>query len=313
MIKEINKLKILIALIIFFQGFNIGLLSHPLIKASSWFRILGWLMMICSAGYIYFLYRSRKAEQSQPESKQQITDEKVKSIGKSEIKNLMHKRMDKSPKTETAPQRTQEDNLITKFMNSFLKKAQRFSKYTLVIIGALIIDAVIIYNIVLNKYINPTGWDMITILFGVSLILYYHIPNQFSFARDFFVFFLGLLFLILIFPPIFYDLFLGSGGSAQITRVLLADPVSGILNAGGIDSYTEIISEGGGQVAYIYFPLKENGLIAGVGIAEACSGIYTASIFLAAFITFILIEYKKLDFKVGVIIGLGIFTFQFEV
>ena len=36
--------------------------------------------------------------------------------------------------------------------------------------------------------------------------------------------------------------------------------------------------------------------------------IYTASIFLSAFITFILLEYRRFDRKVGLLIGLGIFT-----
>jgi exosortase/archaeosortase family protein len=147
-------------------------------------------------------------------------------------------------------------------------------------------------------------------MFGASIIAYNYIPEKFAFARDFFVFFLGLLFLILVFPPIFYELVMGSGGSAQATKILLADPVSWILNVGGIDSYTLIgpSVETGGEVAYVYFPLKANGEIAGVGVGEACSGIYTASIFLAAFITFVLIEYKRFDIKVGIIIGLGVLT-----
>ena len=99
---------------------------------------------------------------------------------------------------------------------------------------------------------------------------------------------------------------LGSTGGAQVTKVLLADPVSGILNIGGIDSYTVIEFQSGKNTAFIYFPLQANGSIAGVGIDEACSGIYTASIFLAAFITSVLIEYKRFDLKVGIIVSFGI-------
>ena len=208
------------------------------------------------------------------------------------------------------PETPAEESLLTRIMNSIVSRSEQVSPYFLPIIGALIIDAVIIYNILIEHSFDFKSWDVITIMFGASLIVYNYVPGRYSFTRDFFVFFLGLLFLILIFPPIFYELFMGSGGSAQVTRVLLADPVSGLLNLGGIDSFIEvnINPDTGKEVAYIVFPLKATGENAKVGITEACSGIYTASIFLAAFISFVLLEYKRFDKKVGMIIGLGIFT-----
>ena len=309
---EVNKLKVLIALIIIFQGFSIALLSHPLLKTSPWLRLVGWAMMIGGVWYIYFLYHARKLK------REEALRGKGSGVGGQEVK-IYYKFGGKAPvstkylqKVRRAEEVTEpvEKSILTKIMNNIVKKSERFSTYTLPIIGAIIIDAVIVYNILVSKTIDLKSWDLITIMFGASLIVYNYVPENFSFARDFFVFFMGLLFLILVFPPIFYELFLGEGGSAEVTKILLADPVSGILNLGGIDSYTviEINQETGGQVAYIYFPLLANDQLAGVGVGEACSGIYTASIFLAAFITFVLIEYKRFDVKVGIIIGLGILT-----
>jgi exosortase/archaeosortase family protein len=305
----VNKLKVLLALIIIFQGFSIALLSHPILKTSPWLRILGWVMLIGGVWYIYFLYSAAKIERAEKE--QEKTAELAQRIligGRPQMRGKTFKK----PVPAEEPEAPVEESLLTRLMKGILKRTEKFSHYTLPIIGALIIDAVIIYNILVQKSLDIKSWDMITILFGVSLILYNFIPENFSFARDFFVFFLGLLFLILVFPPIFYELLFGSGGSANVTDVLLAKPVSGLLNLGGIESYTEIQInlETGNEVAYVFFPLLSdlNGPKAGVGIGEACSGVYTASIFLAAFITFVLIEYKRFDLKVGVIIVLGVFT-----
>jgi exosortase/archaeosortase family protein len=306
---EVNKLKILIALIIFFQGFSIALLSHPLIKASQWFRILGWLMMLGGVGYIYFLYKARKLEPDSEEA--EVTKKENVGLEKLQSKVLMKTKIQKREIKSKKIEEPEETSLLTNFMNKLVKKSENISPYTLPIIGAIIIDAVIMYNIFLSRQLDLKGFDMITILFGVSLILYNYIPKSFEFARDFFVFFIGLLFLILVFPPIFYETLLGSTGGAQVTKVLLADPVSGILNIGGIDSYTVIEFQSGKDTAFVYFPLQANGLIAGVGIDEACSGIYTASIFLAAFITFVLIEYKRFDLKVGIIVVVGILATYF--
>jgi exosortase/archaeosortase family protein len=303
---EVDKLKVLLALIIFFQGFSIALLSHPLLKASPWLRILGWLMMIGGAGYIYFIYQARKLERDREQRKKNAQEQRVYSkIGRQQI---IKSKILQKPAKEKELEEPAEESLLTQLMNRIIKRTEKFSHYTLPIIGALIIDAVLIYNIVVTGSLDLKSWDLITLMFGASIIAYNYVPENFTFARDFFVFFLGLLFLILVFPPIFYELFLGSGGSAQVTKFLLADPVSWILNVGGIDSYTTISVDTaeGGKVAFVYFPLRANGEIAGVGIGEACSGIYTASIFLAAFVTFVLIEYKRFDMKVGIIIGLGI-------
>lgn len=311
---EVNKLKVLIALIIFFQGFSIALVSHPLIKTSPWLRIVGWLMMFLGVGYIYLLYYAKKVElpeepgepqESQELAKQMLTKRKI-----PQKKQIPSKVRDKSKPIKKVEEPS-DQSILTRFMNWLVMKSEKFSQFTLPIIGAIIVDAVIIYNILINKSIDLKSWDLITILFGVSLILYNYFPDKFSFARDFFVFFIGLLFLILVFPPIFYQFILGPGGGAHITKVLLADPVAGLLNLFGIESYTEIIGENGGGVAYVNFKLLANGETASVGITDACSGVYTASIFLAAFITFVLIEYKRLDLKVGVIIGLGILTTYF--
>jgi exosortase/archaeosortase family protein len=115
------------------------------------------------------------------------------------------------------------------------------------------------------------------------------------------VFFLAILFIILVFPQIFYSFLVGEEASARYTQILLANPTSGLLNVFGIETTTYIES----NTAMIQWG---PGMQEKVGITEACSGIYTTSIFISAFITYILVEYQKINLKVIIILVIGIFT-----
>ena len=302
---EVDKLKILIALIFVFQGMSIAVIQHPLLKSYQWMRLFGVFLMVMGILYIYFKYHIAKVSKEKKIQEKNIenkTFSKSKNFSIQIQKDQINKDLGKIDEVE-------DKSILIRSMYWISKKAEKISPYTIPIIGAIVVDAVIIYNILINKSINLRGFDAITITFGISLILYNYIPKQFQFARDFFVFFLGLLFFILIFPPIFYNLLFGEGGDAFITKTLLGDPVSGILNLGGIESYCKIINTSTrSETATVFFTLSQTGEEASVGIAEACSGIYTLSIFLSAFITFVLLEYKRFDRKVALLIGIGIFT-----
>ena len=57
--------------------------------------------------------------------------------------------------------------------------------------------------------------------------------------------------------------------------------------------------------------IKADGSFDRVGITEACSGIYTTSIFISAFITYILVEYQQINRRVIFILILGVITSYF--
>jgi archaeosortase C (PEF-CTERM variant) len=186
-------------------------------------------------------------------------------------------------------------------MGSIDQRAKNLFPYTLPIAGALIIDFVIIVNIMRGTEIDMGSFDLITILFGVTLIAYNYVPQEFALARDFSVFFFGIMFFVWIFPQIIGSL-VAESAYAEYTSILLAQPTGSMLSLIGISN------EVSGDV--LTFELND-GTWASVGIGQACSGLYTATIFVALFVTFILIEYKKVDKKVIALLGLGIVLVYF--
>ena len=79
---------------------------------------------------------------------------------------------------------------------------------------------------------------------------------------------------------------------------LLALPMIFMLNLFGVDAHA--------SGALIEYELQQGGY-ASVFIATSCAGIYSLSIFISAFIAFIMIEYNKFDKYVIGFMGLGIF------
>jgi archaeosortase C (PEF-CTERM variant) len=199
-------------------------------------------------------------------------------------------------------------SIVTRIMSKMSKSAKDLSYLTLPIVGALIIDAVFIYNIVTGQGLELKTWDTITVMLGASLILYNFIPESYSVTRDFMVFFLTLLFIILVLPQLFYSNFIGAEASANYTKILLADPVAGLLKVFGIESYTVIEKIPGSTYTAVVHYARSNGEMAQVGITESCSGIYTTSIFISAFITYVLVEYHQINRKVILILVLGVLT-----
>lgn len=289
---NLEKLQILIALIMVFEGFNIAFLSHELTKISEWTRLIGYLMFIGGIGFFVYMYRKKvsegKLEQLESKPKRAIRGSKAR---KSPVK-AREDYIDKKPLDES---------ILTRAMKDFDARTKKIFPYLLPIIGALIIDAVIIRNIMRGTAIDLGSFDLITILFGVTLIVYNFVPKQLSVARDFTVFFFGIMFFIWIFPQILGNLITEDAG-AEYTSVLLAQPTGWVLSVIGIPN-----SVSGDLLS---FDLS-NGQPAGVGIGQACSGLYTATIFIALFVTFILVEYKKIDKKVIALLALGIFLVYF--
>ncbi len=199
-------------------------------------------------------------------------------------------------------------NILINGMEWFYARSEKVSKYLLMIIGIVIIDAVLIYNLIILQTSEFKGYDAITIALGLVFILYPYIPKKYSTTRDFLTAFLVLLFLILILPPSLYRLTYGPGGDATITKTLLGDPAAALLNLFGFKSHCVIEPFNEDRSAILYFPLLSTGEQASLAIFESCAGIYTASIFISAFITFILSEYKNFNLKIIIIIILGILT-----
>jgi archaeosortase C (PEF-CTERM variant) len=299
---SVNKLKILIAIIFIFQGMSIALLSHPLLKVHPWLRLFGLGLMVLGIVYLYYHLKIRATKKEpEPETPTRATRHPALKVPRGQKAGLAYS-------GEDAVAVPSEQSIVTRIMYKLTSSAKNLSYLTLPIIGAVIIDAVFIYNFMTGQGMNFQSWDVITILLGASLIAYNFIPEQFSTSRDFLVFFLAILFIILVLPQFLYSFFIGQEASAYYTQIFLAEPVSSLLNVFGIESHTEIESiPNSGYTAMVYYVMTD-GTLTKVGITESCSGIYTTSIFISAFITYILIEYRQINLKVIVILILGIFA-----
>lgn len=272
---------ILSALILIVEGVNLGLMSHKLVQWYPVVRAFGLVMLV--GGIVLLIWFVRRRTETE-------------------------KRRGFSAATERGTHRRSEGSelsLLARFLSWLTGKLKRISFYTLPVIGALVIDAVIIYNLVRGYGLDLNGWDTVTIVFGVTLIAYNFIPSRFNYVKNFGVFFLGLLFFILIFPQVLGNLLTDDHTVAEVTKALLADPTAAFVRLFGIDATTSIQLMNGYYAAYVHFPFI-NGQAQALGIGESCSGIYTASLFIAAFVTYVLMEYHRFDRTVAILLSVGI-------
>jgi len=273
----LSILKLLILIVLFFMGITILVSSHPLFKTNMAFRLIGPLLMLFSGWML------------------------VSSTGRSRSDGIQVNEKGKFGRLRTG------DSIGERILSPLSTSVKDRSSLILPISGALIIDAVLIYNWALKgglNYYSMGTYDFVTISFGLTLVLYNFIPNQFSWMRDFFTFFIIVAFGILVVPRLVMETLLGSGeGSGFFTENLLVKPVSGLVRLMGIESDTV------GDTLIVYFDPPEGVYDRWqVGIGEACSGIYTATIFIAAYISFVLMEYRKFDRLVVIFLVVGIIT-----
>ena len=148
--------------------------------------------------------------------------------------------------------------------------------------------------------------DFIVTLFGLSLVLYYSGPSQYTVQKDFIV--LYLMFLTIVFAVIWKLYTILTGESyARITAYseyyFITMPVVFLVKLLGVHADYELDLSGGGLsniIAYEY-----HGEMAYVGIGTGCSGLYSAGLFFSAFLAFVLVRYKRIDKYTLVALGLG--------
>ncbi len=188
----------------------------------------------------------------------------------------------------------------------------RFKKY-LPLAGIAVFVGVFAFNIYIRGYELSFGsHDGVTLLLGVVLIAYNYIPKKYSLERDFALLFLVFLFLILILPITIIHYFYGGMTEATNSPVvyhLLARPTAAFLNILGISANAAVRGEW--VVIRMLVPsggTAQNHIRAEVGIGLSCTGLYSVSIFISAFLSFIMTHFKKLDMKLLSFMGLGIFA-----
>ena len=171
--------------------------------------------------------------------------------------------------------------------------------------GVVIIALDVIYNLLIAD--NPVLQihDTVTLMFGVSLIAYPFVPQKFDRERDFVLFFFMILVLILVIPLLLLRLVQGNfdEGVNAYSSTLLAPQLTWIVNLLGVKA-SIIPSPPGTSAPTIEF-FTQGGAAISVQISTSCSGIYSFSIFAAAFTAFILTEFDKTNWRVWSLLVMG--------
>lgn len=169
----------------------------------------------------------------------------------------------------------------------------------LVLFGAILIAGVFAYNF--GQSSNPKfgDFDTLTFLFGGMLIVYPFARKKYKIEASFCLFFLGLVVLILVVPQTFMSISSRAGSSAGgfYVHYMLAEPFAAILNILGISA-----SSVGNNVTLVF----RDGSLNTLSISAYCAGLYSFSIFVSAFISFVLV-FERLPAKTtAIVLALGL-------
>ena len=253
-----------------------------------------------------FLGPAATREERKEEEKKDVPGEKekLKEEGEAPERDVME---DEKETREQPP----ESFLASRLIDFFTGGKFRFF---FPVMGLLFLLMVPIYNIGIKKEYLIGSNDIVVLLVGAILLFYHRIPETYKREKDFAVIFFVLLFLIVVLPTTYYGYRYDTteGGwedenpNSPLAANFLARPVSNIVKAFGVDSYST-----GVTIRYEKnYDDDDNPNLNydQVSIALGCTGLYSVSIFLSGFIAFISVEYKRFDHKVAVLLALGIIT-----
>ncbi len=171
--------------------------------------------------------------------------------------------------------------------------------YVIMIAGAAVVSTVIIWNRLLSANSDLGDIDTLAIMFGGLLLIFPLIVEKFKVEAVFSLLFLGLVVLFLVVPQVFMSLNSGTGSSVGnwYVEYMLAAPFAGVLDLIGIPStYNE-------NMVTIWF---QDGEPHSLSISAYCAGLYSFSIFLAAFCSFVLVFERLKTKMLVVVLALGL-------
>ncbi len=167
-------------------------------------------------------------------------------------------------------------------------------------LGILIIVLVVTFNAFISSRPEYGDTDTITLLFGLMVFIYPLVSRRAPVEASFALLFLGFVFLFLAAPQGVTSVTGGSGSSdvgSWYVHYMLAAPFAGALNLLGIpsDSY--------GSIVTIQF---QDGTLHSLAISTYCAGLYSFSIFLAAFVAYVLVYERLVPRRLIAVLLLGL-------
>ena len=155
--------------------------------------------------------------------------------------------------------------------------------YVLVALGIMMIVTVLAYNAYLSPRPGLGDIDTLSIMFGGMLVLYPFAARKARTEASFALLFIALVVIFLVVPQAVTSVSESDSSSSignLYVHYMLAAPFAGILDLIGIPA-----SSSGSSVTLEF----HDGTVHTLGISAYCAGLYSFSIFLAAFFSFVLV------------------------
>lgn len=169
----------------------------------------------------------------------------------------------------------------------------------LMMIGAAIIVFVVIYNLRFSANPEFGDLDTLSLMLGGMLMAYPLLASKFKTEAVFCLMFLSLVVLFLVIPQFVVSVSNDASSSLGNSYVhyMLAAPFAGILDLIGIPA-----SSSGNMVTITFHDGTSNPLL----ISAYCAGMYSFSIFVSAFIAFVLVFETFPRKTTAIVLGVGL-------
>lgn len=159
-------------------------------------------------------------------------------------------------------------------------------------LGLVLIAGILLYNAYLSTRPDIGDLDLLSMILGGLLVAYPATSRRFKVEMCFTLLFVAFVVVILVIP----QAALSSGGDSSAgnwyVHYMLAAPFAFALNLLGIDA---------SAFAEVVRITLSDGTVHMLAISAACAGLYSFSIFVSAFISFMLV-FERLPFKVMVLV-----------
>jgi archaeosortase C (PEF-CTERM variant) len=198
---------------------------------------------------------------------------------------------------KTGPKEPAEDPPGLKLIDAIVGRIG--NDYIMMAIGAGIVALVLVYNFYVSGRPDIGDLDTLTMIFGGLIMVYPFLAKNYRTEASFSLLFLGLVVLFLVVPQAVTSSRSDAGSSIGnwYVEYMLASPFAGILDLIGIPASSS------GSVVMLQF---QDGTRQALGISAYCAGLYSFSIFLAAFFSFVLV-FERLRTKIlAFVLALGL-------
>ena len=204
-----------------------------------------------------------------------------------------------------------EEGMLVVFLSRYLTRRQ--CALILPLVGFLLILGWSVWKLTVKGSADLRMEDFMVTLLGLALVLYYSGPSKFTPQKDFVV--LYLIFMTFVFVVIWksYVMFTGEPGarlSMYSQYYMITIPTAMLAQLLGVDATAVLLADNEGLTNFIDYGYQGRTITVGIGVT--CSGLYSAGLFFSAFLSFVLVRYKKIDRYILLGLGAGLFITWFS-